>query len=482
MMHIGRNDPCPCGSGKKFKKCCLSNQEPASSDRDWLMVHEMHKKLVNKLMKFTAETYGTIGYNAAWDKFHHWSNETDFDPSSEIHPMFGPWLFYHWTPIDSDFEFGDVSDEDTPAEAFLDKNEESLSDLEIEDLEESLRRPYSFLDVLEVKPGEWIKVYDLFTDERFTVIEKTGSRSIKRGDLLFGKVVTIRDISLLDGLAPFAFPPQFKIHVIDARKTFEAELGPVTIGNLRQHDMELLEVFWDLREAIFNPPPPILTNTDGHLMMPHKLTFKIDDLNETLDALHSLCFELTKREILDDAEMTKSGAIKSIEFPWLMKGNKQNKSWDNTVLGHIRLTPKKMIVDVNSKERSEKFMSILKKRMPTGWKLEKTKVEDVKALWANAKSKSESRPEGGEYQAGGIHEIPEVQAQIARLNAGHWEKWPSMPLPALHGKTPVEAIKTGDGRAAVDALLTQFERDAERKPLPGQDVNTFKRLRERLGL
>jgi len=22
-MKIGRNDPCPCGSGKKFKKCCL---------------------------------------------------------------------------------------------------------------------------------------------------------------------------------------------------------------------------------------------------------------------------------------------------------------------------------------------------------------------------------------------------------------------------------------------------------------------------
>ena len=21
---IGRNDPCPCGSGKKYKKCCLN--------------------------------------------------------------------------------------------------------------------------------------------------------------------------------------------------------------------------------------------------------------------------------------------------------------------------------------------------------------------------------------------------------------------------------------------------------------------------
>jgi len=22
---VGRNDPCPCGSGKKFKKCCMQS-------------------------------------------------------------------------------------------------------------------------------------------------------------------------------------------------------------------------------------------------------------------------------------------------------------------------------------------------------------------------------------------------------------------------------------------------------------------------
>lgn len=26
--HVRRNDPCPCGSGKKAKKCCLANGEP----------------------------------------------------------------------------------------------------------------------------------------------------------------------------------------------------------------------------------------------------------------------------------------------------------------------------------------------------------------------------------------------------------------------------------------------------------------------
>ena len=25
---IGRNDPCPCGSGQKYKKCCAGRQPP----------------------------------------------------------------------------------------------------------------------------------------------------------------------------------------------------------------------------------------------------------------------------------------------------------------------------------------------------------------------------------------------------------------------------------------------------------------------
>ena len=27
MQKVGRNDPCPCGSGKKFKKCCKVKQK-----------------------------------------------------------------------------------------------------------------------------------------------------------------------------------------------------------------------------------------------------------------------------------------------------------------------------------------------------------------------------------------------------------------------------------------------------------------------
>jgi len=31
MSDIGRNDPCPCQSGKKYKNCCLSKDQARSS-------------------------------------------------------------------------------------------------------------------------------------------------------------------------------------------------------------------------------------------------------------------------------------------------------------------------------------------------------------------------------------------------------------------------------------------------------------------
>jgi len=30
-MKLGRNEPCPCGSGKKYKNCCLSTLEEAKA-------------------------------------------------------------------------------------------------------------------------------------------------------------------------------------------------------------------------------------------------------------------------------------------------------------------------------------------------------------------------------------------------------------------------------------------------------------------
>ena len=46
---IKRNDPCPCGSGKKYKKCCLRNED-----------HDTKTEFKSKY-RFEAGSYGDVG-------------------------------------------------------------------------------------------------------------------------------------------------------------------------------------------------------------------------------------------------------------------------------------------------------------------------------------------------------------------------------------------------------------------------------------
>ena len=44
MSHkIGRNDPCPCGSGKKYKKCCMQHMEAQQTgSNSWIDDEGIH--------------------------------------------------------------------------------------------------------------------------------------------------------------------------------------------------------------------------------------------------------------------------------------------------------------------------------------------------------------------------------------------------------------------------------------------------------
>jgi len=41
MVKIGRNAPCPCGSGKKYKKCCLPLHETSRAQQDGNMLYSI---------------------------------------------------------------------------------------------------------------------------------------------------------------------------------------------------------------------------------------------------------------------------------------------------------------------------------------------------------------------------------------------------------------------------------------------------------
>ena len=78
---------------------------------------------------------------------------------------------------------------------------------------------------------------------------------------------------------------------------------------------------------------------------------------------------------------------------------------------------------------------------------------------------------------------PEVQEHMAEMFGRHWESWVDQEIPALGGKSPKDAVKTADGREAVEALLKDAERGRGQDPFTAE-VNRkgTQRVREMLGL
>jgi len=54
-QEIGRNDPCPCGSGKKYKKCCGS---PITAKHTFEVVKSSSGSLAERISDITKEGLG----------------------------------------------------------------------------------------------------------------------------------------------------------------------------------------------------------------------------------------------------------------------------------------------------------------------------------------------------------------------------------------------------------------------------------------
>ena len=62
-VKVGRNDPCPCGSGKKYKQCCLGKHETARQTKNLAETENLKamQKEQEKLIKRIEKAFGLLG-------------------------------------------------------------------------------------------------------------------------------------------------------------------------------------------------------------------------------------------------------------------------------------------------------------------------------------------------------------------------------------------------------------------------------------
>jgi hypothetical protein len=481
-MKPGRNDPCPCGSGKKYKQCCLkAAQTQPEDDFLWRRIRRAIEGSPMQILEFATAHFGKAALTEAWDDFMPWEDEA-FAIDTPHMPVFMPWFFYEWRPDPHSTSVKrEALDGRTPGRAYLDKKGKQLDPLLVRYIEQCCATPFSYYDVIEVRPGAGFTLRDIFTGEEIDVTEQAGSRQSQIGDILFGKVVTIDSVSMLEACAPFMFPPTVKSAVLKLRKKMERSKSPLTPELLREYRYDMLGLYHDITDRLLNPPMPQLQNTDGDPLLPHRLVYEIDSPRAAFEALSPLCLTDSAEELLTEAGYDSNGELRDIEFPWQKRSNEKNKTWDNTILGHIKIDGRSMSIEVNSENRAKKIRALVEEMLP-GARYKTTVIESVQAMLARAEEQGEtpaSRQRRKEHDE--LNNLPKVQAQIAEYMRQHYRNWPEEELPALNGKTPLQAVKTRDGREMVEALLLDIERRGKHTS-PPLDPAIIAELREKLEL
>jgi hypothetical protein len=155
------------------------------------------------------------------------------------------------------------------------------------------------------------------------------------------------------------------------------------------------------------------------------------------------------------------------------------KSWDNTILGHLKLSPGLLVADVNSRKRAEKLRREIENRLRLGAIHKETLVQTSEDLLEKVRRMPPEHRQKNEEQAKLMND-PAAQAVLRDFLQKETDACIRKKLPALGGRTPLQAVKNPELREIVESLLLDFERRAA-TDYPAGTVPDFSGIRKRLG-
>lgn len=460
---VGRNDPCPCGSGRKYKKCCLESVD--EKDFHYRRWRRLEDDLIRGLLAYAAEALEPGAIADAWSEFHDYAPPGDYDPESPMNLVFVPWFLFNWI---YEGKLSDSPDLSVTTIALSFMREYELSDDETRFIVSATKTPYSLCEVQEVRPGVGMTLFDLLRQVKHEVIERTASQSLKKGEILYCATTHLDGISSNLGTSPYALRPTAKRDILELRKWLIDETGEeeLTSDHLVEFEADVRSFYLDHIVAMFLPPQ--LMNTDNDPLLPQKVHFEIESADAAFHALKGLAEGISEDELRSDATVT-DGLIVKAEIPWLGGTKEARKRLGGPVsLGMMNIEEGKLTISVNSTERAEKIRRLVEKRLGKEAVYKATLIEpiesEVEKMWAAAASGSSNRPVEGTERSGLISLAdlpPEMRLQLEEHARQHWATWFDVPIPALNNMTPREAAKTDEGRELLESLLLEYEsRDA----------------------
>ena len=452
MSRIGRNSPCPCGSGKKYKKCCLQTQRgaegPSAADR-------AHAGATEIVLRWIYERYAEPFEQALVEDMYYFDDEAHaeaFEALSEGHREMIERNGREIVLAEDELDRGDGL-----AIGWLDLvlgPGGPLLDAEARRYLESLREAtMGVYEIVSVQPGKGFTLKSLLDPDEpeHWIKERLGSQSVRPGEVLGARIVVGNKVSAMY-IIPGAQVPRL---LSKLRELIDSLHSP---GGRR---IAISAVIWRTWFNIFFAPPPQLVDaatgepfvmvTDHYRVLDQeKLDSRLlaqDDVEQDDEAVYSRLESSTgtMRRVLLTLEPGK--AHDRVEaFARSVALADAGREWLREVAGDA--------LEYITRELSDP-------------------VQAIKGR-AKAAAKDDDGSPGPIQLTEGVFQ--EVYENIYR-------DWAKIPIPALGNVSPAEAMATPAGRKAVVELIEMYEReDKVQANTQGRPPVSFRFLRDSVGL
>lgn len=431
MKKVGRNDPCPCGSGKKYKNCCLhaapaeNAQTPDNGSDGALKAFEWLTKRYGKAVReaINEEFLGTL--EGAEQKA---LQELEYDAFASIMFNAMEWLLAEGTL--------ELRGEERPVNALLlGQGGPLLTVAQRQWLTLLADRPLRLYEVTEVSPGESMRLRDLtFPDSAAVVVrEKSGSEQMVPFDVIAGRVLPIDDHFELSG-AVYAIP---RYRALDLLVDLHRELEGVAPDSPEGREIPsfIIREFW---LQLFVQPfqmPTLIDRSTGDPML-----FVTDHYRvRNWDALEGALAQQTDIE-----------------------GSRQ-EGWHRLFTSEDGFTRNRLTLEAGDRPDRLKAFYRTQRYADEGRPWLKETAGDALVFLSREISDPVGRlrnPKPGDSPKSPppLDIPPEEVAEALRQHVRKvYANWADEPLPVLDGKTPREAIRTRPGLEQVKFLLHTYE-------------------------
>lgn len=454
MPKIGRNDPCRCGSGLKYKKCCIDKDRPAATPSSEEFA------ATASVIAWLKTNYDDEVDDAIRETYLGGAQQEYLEALRALPPDFKEMLeinIAEWLVCDAVLEVG--GKRVRAVDLALGPGGPLLTARGKEWVRQIGGNPLSLYEAQEVKPGEGLTVKDLLRSDAppVKVTERSASRTLVKWDIFGARIARRADGHVFSG----ALYPMDRQR---AHKCLEQILDELAREKAADEDAFREVVGTTIADCWleqFTEEPRLPQVVHASTGDPVALT--VD--HYTVTDWDSLTANLSAQPDVDG----------NIEEGWV-RFQPMNDLMRRSRAALRKKSPDSLEVFCPTLKLADEARGWLEKIAGTAARFKAREVVDPmspKAMEA-ARKKSPVWPE-----------IPrELKARLEReFLRRHYEGWPDEPLPALGGKTPRAAVRTKKGRQAVIELLKDFEiHEARKASREGGEPFDFGFLWRRLGL